>query len=130
MKTLPLALLLLALPAFADEPAPWPQYRDTLYVAVKLEWMRGSIKQEVAPCVPLTLVKRKEDPSVFRTVDDMGRGVSLVGPGWSPFMHKTPEACASFVKEHPAPRVQTRDEFFAVANNGMGFRIIEPEPQH
>lgn len=133
MKKLARCLLLIGLPAFAADPntppapsetpatpaAPaeaWPQKGDTVYLSAKLEWMHLPLqgpgprqREELFPCTPLTVLKRKDDPFVLRTRDDASRLLKFLGDSWTTRLHRSESSCAEFLGEHGPPRVQSRD---------------------
>src|SRR5262245_44048179 len=97
-----LAVLLLALPTLADEPKPWPQQGDTVYVSAKIQArLSAYIPQGTEPgqlelqaCVPLTVVHRSKGKFPgwgMSTADNLF--VGFRGELWIERFHRGAEEC-------------------------------------
>lgn len=108
MKPLTLVLtVMVCLPALADEPKPWPQKGDTVYVASELNGIFGAppvmqyVQVRVPACLPLS-ARFQPKPDSLILGDDTGRGgVFKFCAGWEAWIYSTQAQCKEAEKSAP-----------------------------
>lgn len=97
-------VLLLCLPALAEEAKPWPQKGQNAYVSAEIKAPLASLPTfvvrdiTISACSRMKIVQRPSDKSIW-VHDDIHDAAVKICDGWRDVVHESKDACAEAAKQ-------------------------------